>query len=278
MIQTIATDLDGTLFYPKRVFRLIPSRNRRFLIRFLNNKNGNLILVSGRNIPIAKKVEKKLKRPVSMIACNGAALYQNGKIVEEHYLTSEEVRKLYQITKEDKELKLWLFMTSTQPLIITMRNVSPLFRVIASIIMKLQFQYSEHYVIGDDKLEKFLNDPDCHFYKVMPCYGFRKKAHERAKEYAEYYQKTIGEDYEVVWSRNSIEFMKKNVNKANALKNLLSMLKLKESETAVIGDSGNDVPLFDAFGQSYCMRHAPEEVRKSAKKTIKCVKDIEEDL
>ena len=72
--------------------------------------------------------------------------------------------------------------------------------------------------------------------------------------------------------------MKKNVNKANALKNLLSMLKLKESETAVIGDSGNDVPLFDAFGQSYCMRHAPEEVRKSAKKTIKCVKDIEEDL
>ncbi len=277
MIQTLATDLDGTLFYPKRVFRILTSKNRKFLIRFLNSGR-KLILVSGRNYPIAKKIEKKLNHPVSMIACNGAVLYQDGEVVEEHYLSKEEVRNLYETTKKDKKLKIWLFMTNTQPLIITMRKINPIFRFIATLIMKMQFQYSERYVIGDKQLEKYLNDEDCHFYKVMPCYGFTKKAHERARAQTEEYTKTLGDSYEVLWSSNSIEFMKKDVNKANALKKLLTMLKLEETETAVVGDSGNDLPLFAAFDQSYCMENAPKEVKENAKATIKAVSDLEDKI
>ena len=275
MIKTLATDLDGTLFYPKRVLRLISSRNKRFLSRFLKDDDHRLILVSGRNYSIAKEMEKKLKKPVSMIACNGAALYQDEKIVSEDYLTHEEVKNIYEINKKEKDLKIWLFMTNKYPLIIVMRNVTHCFTFFAKIGMKLNFKYSEKYLLGEDKLEMALKDKDCHFYKVMPCFGFKKKAQDRARDYSEYFVKEYGEKYEAMWSGTSVEFMKKGVNKANALKKLLAMLELNETETAVAGDSGNDIPLFEAFEESFAMSQAPKEVKEKAKYIIYGVHNIE---
>lgn len=274
MIETLATDLDGTLFYPKRTISLISSRNKRFLSCFLKS-NKHVILVSGRNYTIAKELEKKLKSPLSMIACNGACIYQKGKVIEENYLTSEEVRDIYETIKKEDGANICLFMSNKYPLIITLRNVTHIFIFFAHIGMKLNFKYSEKYVTGEDKLEEALNDKECRFYKVMPCFGFTKKAHVAAKKSAEKLQETLGDKYAILWSRTSVEFMKKGVNKANALKKLLAMLELNEAETAVVGDSGNDVPLFEAFEQSFCMKQAPDEVKAKAKIIVKGVYNIE---
>ena len=42
--NVIATDLDGTLFYPKRPLHIIAKRNRVFLNRFTND--GGLLVLS----------------------------------------------------------------------------------------------------------------------------------------------------------------------------------------------------------------------------------------
>ena len=47
MGKVIATDLDGTLFYPKRRVRMIKSKSLKFLRRHIDN-GGRLVLVSGR--------------------------------------------------------------------------------------------------------------------------------------------------------------------------------------------------------------------------------------
>ena len=97
--------------------------------------------------------------------------------------------------------------------------------------------------------------------------------HIQKKAYAEF-----GETLEAHYSGITVEIMKKDVNKANALKMLLNMLELEESETAVIGDSGNDIPMFDAFENSFCMKKAPKQVKSKAKHIVSGVYEIEKFL
>ena len=57
MIKLLATDLDGTLFYPKRKFTLMTRKNAKFLKDFYN-AGGKVMLVTGRNYNIA--LDKKV--------------------------------------------------------------------------------------------------------------------------------------------------------------------------------------------------------------------------
>ena len=63
------------------------------------------------------------------------------------------------------------------------------------------------------------------------------------------------------------------------LKKVLNYYKKEPNELYVIGDSGNDIPMFDAFyHNSFCMNHAVEHVRCHAKHTVKRVYALEEYL
>ena len=275
MIKTLATDLDGTLFFPKRKLRLLSSKNTKFLKEFVHEKNGHLILVSGRNFSIGKRVAKKINYDkISMIGCNGSVIYHDGKVVYEDPIPKEDVRFLYQNIKEENEATVVMFMTNKQVLIIIPLNMSKTMMPIGKIGMMLQGAYREDYLFGEKELEAALDDPDTSFYKVMPCYGLTHRGSETARIKTLNWREKLNNKYEILWSSNSVEIMKKQVNKANALKRLLNMLELEESFTAVVGDSGNDVPLFEAFDQSFCMKNAPLEVQEKAKIIVEGVHEI----
>ena len=59
MIKALATDLDGTLFYPKRKLRLMRSKNVRFLKKLIS-QGKKVILVTGRNRLVSSKVAELL--------------------------------------------------------------------------------------------------------------------------------------------------------------------------------------------------------------------------
>lgn len=278
MIKTIATDLDGTLFYPKRRFRLMQSKNTKFLRKFLDDKTHHVVIVSGRNVTMAKKISKKVKKPISMIGCNGAFIYHEGKIIEESYFTKEEVKQIMSYINKDKSVHITLSFTNLMPIIITTKDFPKFLVSIGHLALKFQMAYHEDFLIGDISFKKYLKKKNCHFYKIMPCFGFGKKGIETAKQKTEQYQRDLGDKYEIIWSNNAIEIMKKEVNKANALKKYLNMLKLNEFETAVVGDSGNDVPMFEAFEQSFCMSNGNDEVKTKAKNIVKGVYELEKYL
>ncbi len=213
-----------------------------------------------------------------MVACNGACIYHNDSIIEENVLSKDEVRFLYNYIVKNFDAQIFLFFTNIMPLIVTVKDVSKPFEIFGKLGMRMQFAYREDFVFGDKELEKYLANPDCKFYKFMPCFGFRSKGIEKAKDNFNKIVSELGDKFEIMWSNNTVEFMKKNVNKANALKNLLNMLELKESETAVVGDSGNDIPLFEAFDNSFCMAQAQDVVKSKAKNIIKGVYEIEKYL
>jgi hypothetical protein len=52
-----------------------------------------------------------------------------------------------------------------------------------------------------------------------------------------------------------------------------------EDNVYVIGDSGNDVPMFEAFYEnSFCMGHAPQSIREKAKHVVENYTDLEHTL
>ena len=111
---------------------------------------------------------------------------------------------------------------------------------------------------------------------MMAVYGVGKKKIEVARVQREKFNNAYGTLFEIFWSKEAIEFMKKGVNKAEALTKLLEELKIEKNAVAVVGDSGNDVPMFEVFENSFAMAQAPEEVKMKAKTEVKgvyCIKD-----
>lgn len=277
MIKAVATDLDGTLFYPRKKKRLLSKANRQFVQNVLG-KGKEVILVTGRNYNAAQKVEKAIKmdKSLSVVACDGAVIMHQDEILKEEYLTGQEALELYEELSKDKHIKSWMFFCNTQIMLVEPSGLN-LFEKIAGIIgLNTQGAYSEPFIVGKKKIIKYLQNPEVRVYKIMPWYGYRKISDIRARDASINWTKQYGHKYEFAWTHDAVEIMKYGVNKADSLKELLKILGIENDEVLVVGDSGNDVPLFKAFKNSFVMAHAPEEIKKEAKIVVESVADLKD--
>jgi len=274
MIKAIATDLDGTLFYPRRKVRLISSANKQFIQNAIQ-EGKEVILVTGRNYGIAKKVEKAIgmDKSISIVACNGSVISHQDEIIKEDFISGQEALDFCKKFEGNKDIKTWMFFTSDQLLLVDASPVSGPMRLMGWIGMNLQGAYSEPHVFGKKKTIEILSNPDCKIYKMMAWFGLGKKGHNTAKAYRE----TLREEYKqysFAWSGQVVEIVRAGVNKAKSLKELLESLNIDSSEVAVVGDSGNDISLFREFENSFVMEQAADSVKKEAKTVVKSVADL----
>ena len=75
MEKYLATDLDGTLLYPKSHETYVCKENTE-VIKKLNNR---AIIISGRNPQFICGICDELQIPHTFVACNGAIIYKDGK-------------------------------------------------------------------------------------------------------------------------------------------------------------------------------------------------------
>ena len=64
MNKLLATDLDGTLFYPKEKKRMIEDSNLKVLRDFADEGN-EVVIISGRSLNYCLKVKKRVNRNAS---------------------------------------------------------------------------------------------------------------------------------------------------------------------------------------------------------------------
>lgn len=274
MIKALATDLDGTLFYPKRKKRLLSSANRNFLKDFIDEGN-KVVLVTGRNKVVSSKVASCIgTNHLTIIGCNGAFTIIDGEVVNEKIISHETAKKLYSLLKEDKKIKSIMIFTDKVNMIVDDSPLNPLYRLVGNIGMKAQGAYNEPYVFGAKYINEVLNDESYKIYKIMPWYGVLPGGDELARLASIRYREIIGDEFEIAWSKDAVEFVTKGANKALALEEVIKRFNISKDEIMVIGDSGNDVPLFKSFPNSYVMSHAPEEVKKEAKTVVDSVADL----
>ncbi|WP_453997311.1 HAD family hydrolase [Bacillus nitroreducens] len=76
--------------------------------------------------------------------------------------------------------------------------------------------------------------------------------------------------------KHVLDIMPKQISKGNAIKKLLEELSLQPEEIACIGDSYNDIPMFQLTPYSFAMSTAHEDVKKEANYVVHSVAEAVE--
>lgn len=275
MIKVIATDLDGTLFYPKKRLRLIPKKNKEFLTRFASD-GGKVVVVSSRGFNFASKLEKKCPFNLDWIGNDGTFIKIGGKVIEESFFDSTKLKSLISYLRLHYDPGLILLSSKTRPIVMTMTRVNHITNFVYFLYEAFQGIYREPFVRSDHVFYNEIEKGETN--KIMVLIGLTKKK----KELAEVLTKELAEkfaDFEFTWLNQFIEITPKGCSKASGVRKYLDYLGYSSQNVLVIGDSGNDAPMFDEFHEnSYCMSHSPNSVKIRAKHVVDHVYDLEKVL
>lgn len=274
-IKLLATDLDGTLFHPKRRKKLIASKNVKFIDRFIADGN-KVVLVSGRSPRFAQKVIDKLGHDVDVIGMNGAYTISGGKVMNEHFLDFPIEKMLFDLKSLFPVLGTML-ISRNYPLLI---NVPPVGRFIENFYRFYYWtlgNYAEDYQFSN---EEFLEEIQSgQVYKLMIFFGISKRGIKIASNANRYLREHYKDQFEASWTGGFIEITPAGVSKANGIEKYIAANDIKRSNVYVVGDSGNDISMFHAFyDNSFCMKHAHKKVRKYAKTIIRRFHHLEKHI
>lgn len=277
MAKILALDLDGTLFYPKGRKHLVPLKNVEFLQKFIDSGN-KVVLVTSRDPAFIERVIKCVGRDMDYIAFSGAVVKIDGQIVKDIHMDNEELKTILEAIRL-KYKPIGYFLTSDKPPII----VSPfifltkwLQKVYLSVYKLHLGQYMEEIVVSKDEFYAKLDSAIV--YAVKGFFGLGKKTRKSNAEI----NKAIREKYpsiESSWMGIVLEFAPKGCNKGESLTNYIDTIKANHDDVYVVGDSGNDISMFNAFhSHSFVMKHAYPSVKKYAKHKISRVYKLEKYL
>ena len=268
--KVIATDLDGTLFYPKDHKNMICPANLFFIQSFIDN-GGKVIIVSGRSLAYGIKVEKRIGRDVDIVSFNGACIYQNKKVIFSKEISREEVKSIINdVLASYKCLAVAIFTDSG--IYVHSKKDSKIILGLSKIYFEWQGVLAEKINFSNQKYQKVLESE--RVYKILIFFGITKGARNRAMETNKIIRNTY-ENVESSWSGACIETTYRNINKGEAIKKYCELNHLKKEDIYVVGDSGNDITMFKEFHEhSFAMSHAPKSVKKYAKYSLDKYEDL----
>lgn len=276
MIKLIVTDLDGTLFYPKRHFKGMIDKNKQFLIDYLA-KGGDLLLASGRSTAIVPQMEKALNHKVSLLGCNGSFLYEDKKVKNNFPLQREGILELCANSFDEFGIVSWFLFDETEHMYVTAtKNANLILRVGTPWVSRFAGFYKMNMIISEQKFWERLSTHDC--YKMMPVFGLGEKQVRKAVEACLSLKGRYSDLFNIVVSQNAVEITDKNANKGSGVLAYCKEHGIERDEVIVIGDSGNDLEMFSRFRHSFAMASAPKHIRDMASHIIPRVYCLKEYL
>ncbi len=266
MGKVLAVDLDGTLFYPKKVSRCISRKNVKFLRKWVDAGN-RLVLVTSRSHAFTERLYDEIQRPYDVLNCTSSQIYHDGKLIYEQKMPNEDLERILDEI-EQKYHPVASFITSKdQPCVIKQQSkVNFLIQIMYRLWYIFQFSYREPSVISEELYKKELQSGDV--YKVMIFFGLGKNKGKLSKEINKELREKFPE-IESSWSLIVNELTPKDCNKGTGLERYCELLNIDPNDLLVVGDSGNDITMFNRFHEnSYCMAHSYPGVKKYAKHVI----------
>lgn len=273
MSKLIATDLDGTLFYPKHRIRMLSNKTILFLRRHID-AGGRVVVASGRNVHYSFKIARRLARPVDIISCNSSAIYCDGKLVKETCFDNASISPIMKEIEETYHPVVTFLMCKNANYGSKKSFASRFYRLGYKMWFFMQGVYRESFIIDNAQYEKQFSENQ--IYKIMVMIGIGKKARARAGEINKIFREKYSDVLESSWSGEFIELSPRGCSKAEGLKFYTNYLKINHDDVFVVGDSGNDISMFLEYPKhSFCMSHAPLSVSKYAEHRLSRFYDLE---
>ncbi len=275
MIKLIATDLDGTLFYPKNRVYARPKKNRIFLRNFID-RGGKLCRVSGRNVKILPRIRKGLKRESDFIGCNGGYIKDGKGFHDRKPLNKRKRKEFYEKYLPDKNVIGWVLFDQYDFLYITKPHRSTVSVVLYYLYNYLRPAFREIRLGEDALFEKKRMTSDS--YKRRLLFGVGKKAKKKAALYKEKRQKEYGDFFSFADSGPTVEVTAPGANKGDVLRKYCQEHGISPDEVLVCGDSGNDLTRFARFPHSFARSHSEDTFKAKANHVIHHVYDLKKYL
>lgn len=259
MIRLFVSDLDGTLLTDDKKI----SRADRIALERLQNTGIELCFATGRNKAEIEKVMENLEFKYHQVSQNGAQVYTaNGQLLHSSQFHDHSAFELYQFIRS--------FGLDVPVIIDAFLDIgkSELKRIIP-IEQKSYFQCEDDNVFKHvSELEKKIG-----FENLPIKFSYFGDVQMLRFLEAEVHKRFPNKFNSFLVDKDCLDFMPPHVNKGSGLKMLFDHLGLSHEEAVCIGDSENDISMFDVIPHSFAMKTAGSMVQSKASKRVSSVAD-----
>lgn len=246
MIKLICIDMDGTLYSKqKEIFE-----TTKEALKLAVEHGIQIAIVTGRPINYIMAYEKELQIPISMAGSNGGYILANNTEMR-YAIPKVNVLRILQLIQKHQ---LHVFLKSLHHVFTNMEQSKffPYDELTSGLPERYQMKtlYSsslmEHIEHSTEDIYKMIvlgDDPKA----VAAC---RKQIHQNM-EVSTFSQEA-----------HHFELSAKDATKGNAIQHIADAFHFTLDEVACIGDSDNDIPMFQASGYRIGMGNASEEIKR----------------
>ncbi|MCM3253774.1 HAD family hydrolase [Priestia aryabhattai] len=252
MIKLFVSDLDGTLLHEEKY---VEQHNADALSE-LQRQGVEVCLASGRMDTEILKISTDINNTFHRISQNGG------------FVWTKENQELHgKVFEDDLAVKLYKKMIDPNRITLVCSNdtnyVEQRNEIIEALETHMFFPIEEQikmtdsfgHALSPSKIT-VLGDHD-------EMVALQKEVNEEFGDYIDTY----------ISAKQCLDIMPKHISKGNAIEILLNHLQLKPEEIACVGDSFNDIPMFQLTPNSFAMATAPEAVQRHASAVVSSVSE-----
>lgn len=273
MSKLLAVDLDGTLFYPKKLTRCISKKNVKFLREWIDAGN-RVVLISSRSFEFVSKLKDEIKRDFDFLSSTSAQIVANNKVIRDVRMPGAELKEV--LTHVEEKYKPIAMLVNNKQSGHVIKSVNPIGHTVMffyKIWWFFQFKYREKWIVDNKAFDELVDKGEAS--KVMIFYGLKKNKSLISKEINKDLRDKYN-DIEFSWTAQVNELTPRDCNKSAGLKIYCDYMNIDKNDVYVVGDSGNDISMFSEFHEhSYCMKHAYPSVKKYASHVISRVHKLD---
>lgn len=256
-ISLIAVDMDGTLLND---YSAVSAENLA-AIRRLSKRGIMTVPVTGRTyneIPAAVRNEECIKY---FVFSNGSGIYEKEKgIIYSSTMPRETALGIYNLLNSyETYIEIysggypWADISKINEECFEYYKINPRFRKVIAHSRKKAEDFAE--MLEKEELRTELFDA---FFRSM----------EERTACLDKLARLFPQEQVVSSMGNNLEIMNKGTNKGTGLQKLCNILSMDIAETLALGDSKNDIHMFETAGCAYAVSNACDELKAIATGTI----------
>ena len=244
MKKIVFIDVDGTIYKSHQL--LIDESINNALLDL--SKHADLYLSTGRCDAVLAPLGSAVEYFKGMVLSNGALVYLNKKIIVDERINKDNLKQLIKVAKKHK-MNIAL-ITKDKVFINEFTEVvdyalTPFKENSIVVLNSYDFDLDLEYNMAwsFDKKEDILK-----LQEECPCFSY------------------------FFWGSIGADIIIKNISKAYGIKHLLKQID-KDTYTYAIGDSNNDLEMFDLVDVPICMDNGSEDAKQKAKHITESIYD-----
>lgn len=252
MKKLLASDVDGTLFVNQSVHERSIEAIKKF------REDGNVVLLcTGRNFGGVRHLFDEYDIEVDgFILCNGAVVIdKNLNTIHDNYIEDLIIKEIFEDIKSNNEYNFY-FADSEKLYIVDGYNTHPM---ISSADMENKMS-----VVRIKEKDFYKNVYTANIIGIDVKNECSKSAEIKKNELIS----RLGDKVSIYRNQSFIDIVPSNTSKGDGISKVLSNYGIEDDNVFVIGDSWNDLSMFEKYKNSYTFSYAEDELKPHANNIV----------